>query len=112
VRMSKTKLETDLMPSFNIGDRLRKAREVTGLGRSEFASELGMSDRTVSRYENGEFPPKKLLLLWKMRTGVSLAWVLTGSRDISERSVDDLIRESRLRESNSRPSHYKAYGVA
>ena len=55
------------IPSFAIGDRLRKAREHTGLGH------------TVTNYERGHVSPRAIVLkMWALRTGVPLVWLETG----------------------------------
>ena len=68
-----------LVPSWTIGDRLRKAREAAGLSQSEFAGETGISRRSISRYESSNIvPPKSMQLLWQLRTGVPSEWITTG----------------------------------
>lgn len=97
-RMSIDTLSQTIRPVWSVGDRLRKARALTGLSIDEFAHEIGISGKSVGRYENGAEPPRRILLLWKMLTNVSVEWLQYG---------DEMNEESRLRESNSRPSHYK-----
>jgi transcriptional regulator with XRE-family HTH domain len=68
------------IPEFSVADRLRKARELTGLTGQDFADEIGVSRRTVTTYERGvdRMPPKSLLLLWQLRTGVPAEWIRSG----------------------------------
>ena len=68
------------IPEFTIGDRLRKARELTGLDQGPFADEIGVSRGTVSNYEAGKTTAIKRLYLrtWAMRTGVPVEWLATG----------------------------------
>ena len=40
-----------IRPTFTLGDRLRKAREVAGLSIDDMADELGTSTKTVYSYE-------------------------------------------------------------
>lgn len=69
------------VPTWTVGDRLRKAREITGLDRQAFAADLEISRNTLAKYETGDaVPPRTLLLAWAMRTGVSVEW-LTGGFD-------------------------------
>jgi transcriptional regulator with XRE-family HTH domain len=69
----------DVIPQFDVSDRLRKAREITGLDQTEFAAEVGLGRATISRYERGEVTPSKsALLLYQMRTGVPKEWLATG----------------------------------
>jgi transcriptional regulator with XRE-family HTH domain len=102
-RMSIDTLSKTIRPAWSVADRLRKARELTGLGINEFAHEIGISARSVGRYENGAEPPRRVLLLWKMITNVSVEWLQNG---------DEMSEESHLRDSNSGPSHYKAKQAA
>lgn len=67
------------IPAFTIGDRLRKARELTGLEQGPFADELGIARGTVGNYEHEHVAPRKVVLkAWAMRTGVPLEWLETG----------------------------------
>ena len=67
------------IPTFTVGDRLRKARECTGLDQAAFAAELGVSRQTVSNNESGRTHPSRLVIRqWSLRTGVPLAWLESG----------------------------------
>ena len=44
---------TGQVPEWSIEDRLRKARDLTGLDQDEFAELIGVSRGTVSSYERG-----------------------------------------------------------
>lgn len=67
------------IPEWTLGDRLRKARELTGLGQREFASEIGVSHQTVTNAEKGHRAVRKITLnAWQMRTGVDRHWLETG----------------------------------
>lgn len=70
---------TGIVPEWTIGDRLRKARELTGLDRSAFADAVGVTRNTVTKYETHDKAPKRLLLkAWALRCGVSTAWLESG----------------------------------
>lgn len=72
-------MTTGNVPQWTITDRLRKARELTGLDQGEFASDIGASRGTVSNYERGSKSHKRsVLMTWAMRSGVPLEWLLTG----------------------------------
>ena len=89
--MSLDTAQGEVVPSWTIADRLRKAREEAGLGVAEFAEEIGVNRRTVSRYESGANPPKSIVLLWQMRTGVPAEWLTTGKctpRDLNPEPTD------------------------
>lgn len=63
-------------PEWTIADRLRKARELTGMKQNEFADEIGISRGTVSNYERGLGPFKRpYLLAWALGAGVPLEWL-------------------------------------
>jgi len=67
------------IPTWTLGDRLRKARTVTGLTQRSFAAQLGISEDSVKRYEAEKFPiPRGLLLGWAVACGVDPAWLETG----------------------------------
>jgi transcriptional regulator with XRE-family HTH domain len=78
VRM--TEQPVGVVPEFTIGDRLRKARELTGLDQEQFALALGVSRGTVSNYEGGATTHLKPIVLkqWALYAGVSLEWIETG----------------------------------
>ena len=68
-----------MIPQFTQGDRLRKARELTGLDMGEFARALGVSRTTVGNAELDRVKPRRLLLqAWALCTGVPLVWLETG----------------------------------
>ena len=68
-----------VIPTWTRGDRLRKARELTGLTVREFAEELGVAKGSVTNAENDRVEPRRILLIaWSMRTGVPLVWLETG----------------------------------
>lgn len=64
------------IPTWTLGDRLRKARIQAGLSQSELADDLGISQRSISVYEADEHPPKRpVLVSWALRCGVDLSWL-------------------------------------
>ena len=76
--MSATGVETKI-PVFTQGDRLRKARQLTGLTTREFADDLGVSQATITNAENDNRTVRRITLkAWSMRTGVPLEWLETG----------------------------------
>ncbi len=92
--------ETAVIPVFTIGDRLRKAREVTGLDMAEFANEIGVSRQTVGNAELGKVTPRKIMLkAWSMRTGVPIEWLETGTTNPHQDGPDgglDVVRHQGL----------------
>lgn len=70
---------------FDLGDRLRKALDVSGVSAAEMSTYLGISKFTVSRYINGKGRvPLQTLRLWSIRTGVPLEWIQTGKTPTSD----------------------------
>ena len=68
-----------LVLEFDIGDRLRKAREHRKLSQLKFGEAISVHRNTIVRYENGEAEPgRNLLIMWALATGVSLKWLETG----------------------------------
>lgn len=64
------------VPTWSLGDRLRKAREHAGLTQEDMGAELDVSRRSIGAYESGTTPLKRpQLIAWALRTGVDLAWL-------------------------------------
>src|SRR3982751_2313005 len=65
------------VPQFTLGDRLRKARESSGMDQSHLAEAIDLHRQTVARYESDAIgrPKRYVLLSWSMATGVSLDWI-------------------------------------
>lgn len=60
-----------------IGDRLRKLRESTGLNQKQFAENINMKQTTYNGYETGKHVPKsEVLVLLAERYGVSVDYLL------------------------------------
>lgn len=75
-----------MIPTFTLGDRLRKAREVTGMSQVEFAEHIGIGRSTVQSYENGTTAPKQIALrAWAMATGVPFYWLQWGITEAPRR---------------------------
>jgi transcriptional regulator with XRE-family HTH domain len=51
------------------------------LSQAVFAKEIGVGLATVKRFEAGDIPSKKVLLLWSIGTGVPPEWLLDGEPD-------------------------------
>jgi DNA-binding XRE family transcriptional regulator len=68
-----------VVPEFDINDRLRKAREVTGLSQAEMARELGVARTSIVTYETGhKLPTKPVVRAWAFRTRVPYEWLCHG----------------------------------
>ena len=67
------------VPTFTVGDRLKKARELAGYEQGDFAELIGVSKSTVSNHERDITRPKVIVLrAWAMATGVPMEWLETG----------------------------------
>lgn len=67
------------IPQWTLGDRLRKARQLTGLGTREFADKIGVSHGTITNAEGGRHGVRKITLnAWSLATGVPVEWLETG----------------------------------
>lgn len=97
-------LSQGLIPEWTMADRLRKARELTGLDQSEFAERCGISRQAIGNYESGRRAPRGLYLrAWSEATGVPIEWLETGKAPVMNDEGD----ESRLSDLNRRPVLYK-----
>lgn len=68
-----------MVPVFTLADRLRKAREQTGMEQGPFAALVGISRVSVSNAERGANRPHHVTLIrWAEIAGVPLEWLLTG----------------------------------
>ncbi|WP_209706985.1 helix-turn-helix domain-containing protein [Leucobacter exalbidus] len=93
-----------MIPEWTLADRLRKARETTGLDQIEFAERSGISRTSITNYEQGKRAPRGLYLrAWSEATGVPVEWLETGTAPTEEVGAES----SRLPESNWRPIHYE-----
>lgn len=77
--------DVPLCPEFLIGDRMRKAREVSGISQSKLCEALGVNRNRLSRIENNkESPTLDHVRIVADRTGVDYNWLLLDqSRSIS-----------------------------
>ena len=70
---------TGVIPEWTMGDRLRKARSLTGQTTREFADTLGVSQATVTNAENDHRAVRRITLrAWAMATGVPVEWLEHG----------------------------------
>ncbi len=67
------------VPEFTLGDRLNRALKHGDVSVAEMAEYLDVHRNTISAYLNDRQAVKRqTLMLWAMRTGVSLAWLEDG----------------------------------
>lgn len=86
LRNMTTTAEDGLVPEWTTGDRLRKARSLTGMTLNEFAEATLISAKTIGNYEADRYRPKPLALRrWSEVTGVSETWLLYGGSSDTHR---------------------------
>lgn len=96
------------IPVFTQGDRLRKARQLTGLTTRDFADEIGVSQVTITNAENDKTTVRRITLnAWSLRTGVPVEWLQTGETPAGPEPDGGLHVERARRDSNSQPSDPK-----
>lgn len=67
------------IPRWTLGDRLRKARSLTGLTTRDFAAKIGVSQATITNAENDNNKVRRITLnAWSLATGVPVEWLETG----------------------------------
>lgn len=71
-----TNTTTMITPEWTLGDRLEKARKAAGLTQDELADRLGVSKKTVVRYEHDMGSNLHLLDQWALACGVDRGWLL------------------------------------
>lgn len=70
------------------GHRIVEARSAAGLGQAELAERLGVTARTLSRWENDHREPKRSALRAIAEvTGARLEWLLTGQEPMRPETV-------------------------
>lgn len=81
----------------NIGDRIKQKRKELGLTQVELGKKLNISDRAVSKWEQGEGDPNLSIIPDIANVlGVSLNYLLLGKEDEPAITLDDMDVEKRL----------------
>ena len=86
------------VPQWTASDRLAKARKVADLSQTQLAERLGISERTIKRYEAGATPKRGIVLGWAMATGVNATWLEHGI-DVNGNDPDDGTNQAATRDS-------------
>lgn len=77
---------TPAVPTWTLGDRLRKARTCAGLTQVEMAHAMQLSTRTIANYEGDETTPRHWTIVgWARVTHVPEEWLLTGVAPVRKR---------------------------
>lgn len=70
----------DIVPQWEVQDRIARARRYAGLDQAELARIAGVSRKSVSNWEIGKTEPRRAALIAiSFATGVSLEWLETGN---------------------------------
>jgi transcriptional regulator with XRE-family HTH domain len=108
--------EGNRRPAFSMGDRLRKARELTGLEKQVFAEQIGIHRDSLTKYESDRQAPRPpVLMAWALATGVDLEWLKTGAEEQTSGPTGGggaFSPWSPLSDSNRRPPLYKSGALA
>ena len=86
-----------VVPTFDLKDRARKAREFAGLEQEELAIRTGMARSTIARIEQGRNRPRRpSILAIAVATGVDFDWLETGKTPAGGNSGGDNVRHQGL----------------
>lgn len=97
----------ELVPEFDLADRMRKGLRIAGMTVQEMADYLGVTRTTVSNWINGHVPPsKQTQRLWALRTGVDFDWLQTGENPHQAVPDEGAVMLPRL-DSNQQPAGYR-----
>jgi len=88
------------------GERIKHAREASGMSQKLMASRLGVKSATIAKWESGKEDPRaNRLQMIASLLNVPLLWLLAGSQQVpdtgGEQSTAELLRQ-KLDEVNSR----------
>jgi transcriptional regulator with XRE-family HTH domain len=64
-----------MLPTWTIGDRLRKARESAGIGVSQMATALGVERQTITRWERSTVVRGQTVLAYAQLCDVDPGWL-------------------------------------
>lgn len=85
------------VPTFDLKDRARKAREFAGLEQEELAIRTGMARSTIARIEQGRNRPRRpSILAIAVATGVDFDWLATGKTPTGGSGGGDTVRHQGL----------------
>ena len=93
------------------GERVKNAREASGMSRKEMASRLGVKSSTVGKWESGKEDPRaNRLQMIASLLNVPLLWLLAGSQQVPDQSGNksaEQLLQQKLAEVNSRMAELK-----
>ena len=77
------------MDKLLFGERLRNAREASGMSQQQMASRLGVKGATVNNWESGKEDPRaNRLQMIASLLNVPLLWLIAGSQQVPDPSTD------------------------
>jgi transcriptional regulator with XRE-family HTH domain len=82
-------MATRTVPKFTLTDRLIKARKVAGLDQQDLADRLGLSRKTINRYETKGDLRFDAIVQWAAACDVDHVWLLVG--DGKEDAVTEVV---------------------
>lgn len=90
------------MDIMKTGEFIAKLRKEKGLTQEQFGDKMGVTNKTVSRWETGKYlPPADILLLMSKLFDVSINEILTGQiltddeyKQTAEKNLTEVIRNS------------------
>lgn len=85
----------------NFGSRLKEERKRLGLNQAQLAELASTTNVSQSRYENGERSPDCDYLSRVAEAGVDVMYILSGRRDTSKLTPDEVDLVRRYREAHS-----------
>lgn len=95
------------IPHFDLGDRVRKARECAGMKQQDLAAVTGIARTTIARIEQGKTDPRRpTILSLAFATGVDLEWLETGKTPVGPEPDGGSQNEElcAIRDSNPEPT--------
>ena len=100
-------METD-MEIKDIGQRIAKLRKEKGYSQVELAKRLNVSDKTVSKWENGGMPSIDLLPALASLLDVSIDYLMTGNEKVAPAEENVNIKEEAVKEETPAPEKVEA----
>ena len=81
------------VPSWDIHDRLAKARRTAGLEQGELADLAGVSRKSISNWELGNSTPRRSsIIAIAFATGVNLEWLEKGITPVENPDGGEAVR--------------------